>query len=366
MLQFVTVLCWLIALIVFSLPDWVKWTGTILLFCSSIFTVIVFPSSPTTHKFSDRFSKRQIYILAIAFAVGIGLLYFISAAVSYLIGSQGNSEVTQPETLSLPWSVESVAGILAALQSVVFLIGSVMLLDLIVASVKSSVYSNLRRPVLFWLGSILLLSGAISYALEYSTDTIADLALLSGLLVANLMLLYLIKKVAKPELPDAVGVTILPDWKRYIESYYQIMGGILGVVVGVSLLTLPYAPVYSLFLTIAIIALILAIWIIVVKIKLVRKDDPNNNRFVFLTRYRFSSYADLDEVKRIGEFSLWEITKIDILKEFAQEESWLNNGNLRSWCWYFGIEGGDGDKDETKLPYDLSGIEIKTKSPFLV
>ena len=367
MFQFVTVLCWLITLIVFPLPDWVKWTGTTLLFCSTIFTAIVFPSSPTTEKFSERFSKRQIYILAISFAVGIGLLSLISAAVSYLVGSVGNSQVTQPETLSLPLSVESVAGILAALQSVVFLIVSVIFIDLTVAIVKTSLYSKLTKPLLFWLGSILLFSGAIFYALEYSTDTIADLAVLGGLLVANLMLLYLIKKVAKSELPYAVGVTILPDWKRYYVSYYQNMAALFAMVFGANLLTMPYAltPVDSMFLGIAIIALMLAIWILVVKIKLVRKDDPNNNRYVFLTRYRFSNYQDLDDIKRIGEFSLWEINKIDVLKELAQEEDWLARRNLRRLCWYLYLEGGDGGKDETTLPYDLSGLEVKRTNPFL-
>ena len=98
-----------------------------------------------------------------------------------------------------------------------------------------------------------------------------------------------------------------------------------------------------------------------------RLDDPNNNRYVFLTRYQFSSYLDLNAIKQKGEFSLWEIVKIDLLKEHAEDtESFLHGNDLRLHCWSLIVEGGQDSPDEKVMPYNLDGLKIKGKRAIII
>ena len=67
------------------------------------------------------------------------LLSLVIAAIAYLVGLLGKSEIVQQGILSLPWSVESVAAILAALQAAVLLVGGAIVFDRVAASIKTMI-----------------------------------------------------------------------------------------------------------------------------------------------------------------------------------------------------------------------------------
>lgn len=164
----------------------------------------------------------------------------------------------------------------------------------------------------------------------------------------------------------APKVVELPFWKRFYDTYPLIGASVFAIVGGYFMLDIlellgSSRPPYVVLLIFST-PFLFSVFHLMIRIRAARRDTSDNNRYVFLTKFQFTSYLDLPEVKRIGEFSLWEIAKIDTLVSEAKDGASgsdphmavLATNNLRSLCWRLLIDrGSSGAPDESSMPITL-------------